>query len=338
MMNLLGRFGPVCEQLFPKKPGQYIVLATQSQTLRCRAAATISGTSTVPVAPSPNVNALTPAQLARLHVRQFHTVGISGRKVRPRFLLEPDGSLKASSYREIGTLIRIVGGLGRFLKVRYLVLFGGAGGGYAASQQVEKIKSYIPDMEWMKQYIPDSDTINEWIPDWRSWHVREQAAVSFRTLLQQVSEVMPERGWLKDKLQDLPDFRTKITELREKLKASLPSEFSTTIIEESDAAAFNVTSAKLGSSASSDDGHKESEHEDASYLYRTDLDSHQQGYYDVIIDPEPQATRQKIQEEIMDIQLRYQKEIERLEKDNRELRKQLLLKEQKTGGKPRAMK
>ncbi|BFZ23759.1 hypothetical protein BsWGS_26798 [Bradybaena similaris] len=321
MMSLLGRFGPVCQQLFPRDHGHYIIFVTQSQTVRCRAVAAISGTAVVPVVPPAGVNVLTPTQLARLHVRQFHGVGISGRKVRPQLLLEADGTVKGNSYREIGTLLRIVGGLGRFLKVRYLVLFGGAGGGYAASQQMEKIKSYIPDMEWMKQYIPDPDTMKEWIPDWRSWQVREQAADSLRSLLQQVSEVMPEKGWLKDKLQDLPDFRTKMQELRERLKDSLPTEFPTTIIEgfttsrmvttaqaqESDAAAFNITSAKLGSSASSDDGQKE-------------------------------ATRQKIQEEIMDIQLRYQKEIERLEKDNRELRKQLLLKEQKTGGKARAMK
>lgn len=58
---------------------------------------------------------------------------------------------------------------------------------------MEKIKSYIPDMEWMKQYIPDPDTVKEWIPDWRSWQVREQAAMSFRSFLQQVSEVMPEK-------------------------------------------------------------------------------------------------------------------------------------------------
>lgn len=54
--------------------------------------------------------------------------------MKPRPLLEHDGTIKASNYREITTLIRIVGGLGRFLRIRYLVLFGGAGGGYAASQ------------------------------------------------------------------------------------------------------------------------------------------------------------------------------------------------------------
>jgi len=46
---------------------------------------------------------------------------------------------------------------------------------------------------------------------------------------------------------------------------------------------------------------------------------------------------EKLQQEMMDIQVRYQREIERLEKENRELRRQLLLKDKKNG-KKRKMK
>ncbi|GFO36429.1 dynamin-like 120 kda protein, mitochondrial [Plakobranchus ocellatus] len=116
---------------------------------------------------------------------------------------------------------------------------------------------------------------------------------------------MPEKGWLKSKLEELPDAQAKMAEFREKMKAQMPEDFSLTILEESDAASFNITAAKLASGSSSED---------------------------------KQVTRHKIQEEVMDIQLRYQREIERLEKDNRELRKQLLLKEQKSGGRTKAMK
>uniref|UniRef100_A0A0B7AE93 Dynamin-like GTPase OPA1, mitochondrial n=1 Tax=Arion vulgaris TaxID=1028688 RepID=A0A0B7AE93_9EUPU len=328
MITLFGRFGPVCEQLYPRQ--RVLFRVVQSQNFY-KATAASNGAPLVPAATPAGINVLTPMQLARLHVRQIHSLGVGGRRIKPRLLLEPDGTIKPSSFREITTLVRIVGGLGRFLKIRYLVLFGGASGGYAASQQVDKIKSYIPDIEWMKEYvpdmewvkqhIPDSDTVKEWIPDWRSWQVRERAAVSFREFREQMKDLMPEKGWLKNKLQNLPSMQLKLQELGEKIKAGLPTELSTTIMEglsstrmitnaqaqESDAAAFNITSARLGASTSSEEVNKE-------------------------------MTRQKIQEEVIDIQMRYQKEIERLERDNRELRKELMLKVQKTGGKPRAMK
>ncbi|XP_059141467.1 dynamin-like 120 kDa protein, mitochondrial isoform X15 [Physella acuta] len=255
-------------------------------------------------------NVLTSLQLQRLHVRQFYSFSHRGNivyKKNIKSLLDADGVYRYGTYREITSLVRVIGGLGRLLKLRYLVLFGGAGGGYAATQQMEKIKSYMPDVEWMKEYIPDYETIKNIVPDWSNWEVREQAAASFRNLKTQMLEVMPEKGWLKKKLQDLPDIKPKLLEIKEGMKSIIPADLSTTIIEESDAASVNVTSARLGTTASSENLNKE-------------------------------VTRQKIQEEVMDIQLRYQKEIERLEKDNRELRKQLLLKEQKSGAKPRAMK
>lgn len=47
----------------------------------------------------------------------------------------------------------------------------------------------------------------------------------------------------------------------------------------------------------------------------------------------------RLQEELMNIQLKYQKELEKIEKDNKELKKQLLLQNEKLrGGKVRKMK
>jgi optic atrophy protein 1 len=47
----------------------------------------------------------------------------------------------------------------------------------------------------------------------------------------------------------------------------------------------------------------------------------------------------RLQEEVMNIQLKYQKELERYEKDNKELKKQLLLQREKLrGGKVRKIK
>lgn len=82
-------------------------------------------------------NVLTSMQLQRLHVRQFYSSSHRGNiiyKKNIKSLLNADGAYKYGNYREITNLVRVVGGLGRLLKFRYLVLFGGASGGYAASQ------------------------------------------------------------------------------------------------------------------------------------------------------------------------------------------------------------
>ncbi|XP_055863706.1 dynamin-like 120 kDa protein, mitochondrial isoform X12 [Biomphalaria glabrata] len=252
-------------------------------------------------------------QLRQLHIHHSNRLTIAGTKYVLRPLLRPDGTFNTNNKRQITMLVRVVG---RLLKIRYLVLFGGASGGYAASQQVEKIKGYIPDTEWMKDYIPDMDKLKDSLPDWRSWEIRERTASTYWGLRNQVNEMLPEKGWLKSKLEHLPRVQPKLLEWKEKLKAGLPYDFSTTIIEESDAVAFNLTTAKSALASAS-----------AEKVENQDKD-----------DSNAKVTRQKIQEEVMDIQLRYQKEIERLEKDNRELRKQLLLRDQKFGGKTRAMK
>ena len=58
----------------------------------------------------------------------------------------------------------------------------------------------------------------------------------------------------------------------------------------------------------------------------------------VIFQSKEKERLESIQEEVMQIQNRYQKEIDRLEKENKDLRKQLMLKEQKSGNRKRRMK
>ena len=57
-----------------------------------------------------------------------------------------------------------------------------------------------------------------------------------------------------------------------------------------------------------------------------------------VLQSKEQERLDSIQEEVMQIQNRYQKEIDRLEKENKDLRKQLILKEQRTGNRKRRMK
>ncbi|CAL1530479.1 unnamed protein product [Lymnaea stagnalis] len=342
---LQGHFGSVYKQCLKgrRTSGNLIPLVHSRQSSFSAVLAYNKGNSTLCVCKNGTVheNILSQRQLGRLHVKQFHHLrkqrtNHTFRKAYPRPLLTKDGSLNVTGRREFGGLVRVVGSL---LRIRYLVLFGTAGGGYAASQQVEKIKGYIPDLEWMKEYVPDRERVKEFIPDWRSWPIREKAVDTFRNVKGQIAEVMPEKGWLKKHLQDVPSLQVKLQELKEKVKASLPTDISTTIIEglsiakmitnahaqESDAVSFNVAAARSGITSPSS--------EDLSKLVNMPKFSGVP-----IFEEKSMVTRQKIQEEVMEIQLRYQKEIERLEKDNRELRKQLLLKELKSGGKTRSMK
>ncbi|RUS71454.1 hypothetical protein EGW08_020785 [Elysia chlorotica] len=395
---LCGRFGPACRFITKDVNGELVAVllmqGRRSNRVATAAGANICQFGSQSGSTAGHSNVLTSGQLARLHVRRIHHNTLAA---RPKPLLRRNGTPALGSYREMSGLLRIVGGLTRFLKIRYLVLFGGAGGGFAASQQIEKVKSYIPDVEWMKDYLPDSDTIAKYKPDWQAWEIRQNAAASFAQLRNRVREQMPEKGWLKSKLEDLPDAHTKFVEMREKFRAQLPEDFTTTILDgwlhyvftlftnffctpvlsESDATAFNVTSAKLAAGSSSEDRQSLEKNSPLWQMFQSvTLDTQRgSGYTQVMIPSCLSAifflsfTKQgskpwylrcriifmgsitesckdidldrrlcSVKNNLIDYLLRYQKEIERLEKDNRELRKQLLLKEQRTGGRTRAMK
>ncbi|GFO36428.1 hypothetical protein PoB_006293300 [Plakobranchus ocellatus] len=142
MISLSGHFGPACRFITKDLNGQLLSKGWRGNHVTVAASnSSMLGSHNSSVAVHTNV--LTPGQLVRLHVRQIHQHKVS---IRPRSLLGSNGSLAVGGHREMSSLVRIVGGLTRFLKIRYLVLFGGAGGGYAASQQIEKIK--VTSLMW----------------------------------------------------------------------------------------------------------------------------------------------------------------------------------------------
>lgn len=310
-MALIGRFGAACKAF--SSNGSVPLLSSRQRAIAATCHVQAGGVR----CPNGNVhtNKLSEAQLKRLHVRHY-TSTLSGMRSDKRgvprpLLLNKDGSFKPSSHREISTVLRLLGR--SVLKVRYWLFFGTASGGYAVSQKVDEMKGYIPEVEWLKDYLPDSERLKDILPDWKNWSLGEQAADSVNRLKQQLDDMMPEKGWLKNKLEEnLPSaspvmhsIRDNVTAFREKLQAGLPNELSNSLLQDSD----NKSSAHFSSTSTS-----------------------------LPTQSREEATRKKIQEEVMDIQLRYQREIERLEKDNKELRKELLRKEQRIGVKARIMK
>ncbi|XP_076451675.1 dynamin-like GTPase OPA1, mitochondrial isoform X2 [Babylonia areolata] len=251
---------------------------------------------------------LTQLQLKRLHIanmqqsRAYTIFRITSPKTaRSQFLRHVANS--GGSYRQMSGTVRLFSGLRRFLKVRYLILTGAVGGGVAANQKLEELKQYLPDMEWLKDYIPESDTL-------------QQASESLRRMVSSIHDKFPEKGWLK---RGVEDFNLWLDASGTSLSAALSR-----VRERSSTEGKSVQDADMTLGFTAPEVGMATEKADEERL-------------DKKKPAEDKKRLEQVQDEMMQIQMRYQKEIERLEKDNRELRKQLILREQRTG-KRRVMK
>lgn len=199
--------------------------------------------------------------------------------------------------------VRLFSGLRRFLKVRYLILTGAVGGGVAANQKLDQLKQYLPDLEWLKEYMPESGALH-------------QASESLRRMVSSIHDKFPEKGWLKRGVEDFNEWLDASGNSLSSALARVQEKYSTEGKNMKDAdMTLGFTATEVGvarESAAEEKPEKKKPIEDKKRL-------------------------EQVQDEMMQIQMRYQKEIERLEKDNRELRKQLILREERSG-KRRVMK
>ncbi|KAL8571100.1 hypothetical protein ACOMHN_010561 [Nucella lapillus] len=267
---------------------------------------------------------LSQSQLMRLHVDNLqqsraYTIFRISNPTTGRLLLR-DIAMSRGSYRQISGVGRMFTGLRRFLKVRYLVLTGAVGGGVAANQKLDELKQYLPDLEWLKDYMPESGALH-------------QASESVRRMATRIHSTLPEKGWLK---KGVEGFNQWLDASGDSLSSALTrglgdvvliyqaaskpvtvqEKYSTQGKNMKDAdMTLGFTAAEVGMTSESAVEEKPEKKKPA----------------------EDKKRLEQVQDEMMEIQMRYQKEIERLEKDNRELRKQLILREQRTG-KRRVMK
>lgn len=154
--------------------------------------------------------------------------------------------------------------------------------------------------ESLKEYIPDLEWMKDYIPESETIDTIKQNVIkAFKSIH------LPEKGWLTSHLPDLKQYK-------EMFSSTVNDTGSTAalFLYQQDPTAVGVKGALpiigIGQSSSKDDKTKESE---------------------------DKKRIEQIQEEMMQIQMRYQKEVDRLEAENKDLRKQLLLKEEKTGKK-----
>lgn len=202
------------------------------------------------------------------------------------------------SSRGYGMLIgRVLRGV---LKLRYLVLGGAIGGGVTLNKRYEEWKDGLPDMKWLEEVLPDND---KWAGFTRSLLAVKDSvkdSIEIDPRLKQLSEnkINEWRTWFDQRLdaaieaaetQQNPQIESSFQNLSE-----LVSELYGATKEE--LRQKNTVNAK---SLTAEESRK-----------RVDT---------------LQAQVDALQTEIMNVQLKYQREIEKLEKENRDLRQQYLI-------------
>uniref|UniRef100_A0A3P9L4D2 Dynamin-like GTPase OPA1, mitochondrial n=1 Tax=Oryzias latipes TaxID=8090 RepID=A0A3P9L4D2_ORYLA len=180
----------------------------------------------------------------------------------------------------------------RLLKLRYILLGSAVGGGYTAKKTYDEWKDMLPDFSEYNWVIPDF-----------VWELSEQID------LDKLAKALPEMEEIAKLLPDFDKIGENFTFLKSLLSSglSLGSEVKGAsgvhlLLETSSNPALKATDA---STAASHDGDKQ-------YKKSSDREKIDQ-----------------LQEELLRTQLKYQRMLERLEKENKELRKVVLQKDDK---------
>jgi optic atrophy protein 1 len=182
------------------------------------------------------------------------------------------------------------------LKIRYLVLGGALGGGMTLQKSYEQWKENLPDMKWLEQYLPPQEKIDAF----------RENMISMKDRFKDSFEINPKLRTLgESKYQEFRNWFDR--RLEDAVQATERAE-----IEGENGFSDNFLRIPVAKSNNDKTNGPTSSKESTS------------------------ARLERLQDELMQMQLKYQKEVERLEKENRELRKQLLLR--KTGAVPKKVK
>ncbi|XP_069753124.1 dynamin-like GTPase OPA1, mitochondrial isoform X2 [Narcine bancroftii] len=197
----------------------------------------------------------------------------------------------------------------RLLKIRYLVLGSAVGGGYTAKKTYDQWKEMIPDLTEYKWIIPDF-----------VWKLDEN--IDFEKLRKIFDDV--------ELAKLLPDF-DKVGESLDQLKSLLTpdSTENSTTMNASDTPGFNNNGKQYKKGVLGElilIQQQIQEHEEAARRVAEQLSSSSSQQNRKVSDKDKS---EQLQEELLRTQLKYQRILERLEKENKELRKQVLQKDDK---------
>ncbi|XP_073976572.1 opa1 mitochondrial dynamin like GTPase isoform X3 [Rhodnius prolixus] len=194
--------------------------------------------------------------------------------------------------RGIGTLVyRFLKGA---LKLRYLLLGGAVGGGMSLHKSYQDWKQSLPDISWLESYMPSSETLDSF----------RGKMITFKDKVADI-EIDPRLMKVGEE---------KWTRLQEWLNQRIDEAYAAAEQRELESAVKN-NSVPLT--------------EKIQKMYEGN--SMKVNAFTFGAAPEPKRSDnaekrvESLQQELIEVQLKYQKEIERLEKDNKELKKQILL-------------
>ncbi|KAI4464472.1 dynamin [Holotrichia oblita] len=210
--------------------------------------------------------------------------------------------------REYGVLVlRAVRGL---LKVRYLILGGAVGGGVTLQKKYQDWKDGLPDMKWLEDVMPDNDK-------WQQWR---GSLIDFKNNMKDNIEIDPRiKAFSENKYREFKDWFDQ--RLDNAIAAADHSDGNEVVIS----GAFSKFSEYLKRlySETADELRNKTVVHARPFAESETADK---------LRKESQKRLDVLQDEMMQTQIKYQRELERLEKENKELRKQNLLLKQ--GRKP----
>lgn len=222
-------------------------------------------------------------------------------RIRHQFSLlsiPPPPLLVSVTTRPFGMLV--VRALRGVLKLRYMVLGGSVAGGYQLNKSYEEFKNGLPDTKWINDMLPSIETVD-----------------SFRGNLSELSDNLKNSLAtisIDPKLHQI--YGDKVSDLREWLQQRLDDAIEAAQSESEadvvDDGLDSVSAAFTAQAATS-----------------TEQKSHSAALEERL---------SELQQELVDVQLKYQRELEKLEVDNKELRKRLLLSTQHSVNKRKTKK